>query len=283
MICYMCMILLLQLFTLFMHKLIICSTVFLEKAMMLSIEMDHDDFAASNGWLECWLKRYNVKLAVLCGESAEVPQDVVDDWGKRLPALTEGYDLADIYNADETGLYFRALPNRSMVIKGDPRKGIKTSKEWITVLLACSAASERQTPLVIGKAVNPMCFWGVDKALLPVTYRANRKARASFSQSGWSDSTQGWNHRNATFWCSSTTVAPTPSSSCPTSSSYSFRRIQRHVSSRAMLGSLRQWNSLQEALGPTRPGGDGHSEYCDGAQQESRHNGRHRLAVVGVV
>ncbi|KAK2171458.1 hypothetical protein NP493_1062g00044 [Ridgeia piscesae] len=29
-----------------------------------------------------------------------------------------------------------------MVIKGDPRKGIKTSKEWITVLLACSAASE---------------------------------------------------------------------------------------------------------------------------------------------
>ena len=47
--------------------------------MMLSIEMDHDDFTASNGWLECWLKRYNVKLAVLCGESAEVPQDVVVD------------------------------------------------------------------------------------------------------------------------------------------------------------------------------------------------------------
>jgi len=65
MICYMCMILLPQLFTLFMHKLIICSTVFYEKAMMLSIEMDHDDFAASNGWLECWLKCYNVKLAML--------------------------------------------------------------------------------------------------------------------------------------------------------------------------------------------------------------------------
>ena len=144
--------------------------------MMLSMAMDHDNFTASNGWLECWQKRYSVKLATLSGESAEVPQDVVDDWSKRLPALTEGYVLADIYNADETGLYFRALPSRSMVIKGDPRKGIKTSKDRITVLLACSAAGEKLTPLVIGKAANPRCFRGVDKALIPVTYRSNRKA-----------------------------------------------------------------------------------------------------------
>ncbi|KAI0221817.1 Tigger transposable element-derived protein 4, partial [Lamellibrachia satsuma] len=82
----------------------------------------------------------------------------------------------DIYNADVTGLYYRDLLNRSMVIKGDPRKGIKTSKERITVLLACSAAGEKLTPLVIGKAANPRWFRGVDKALLPVTYRANRKA-----------------------------------------------------------------------------------------------------------
>ena len=57
-------------------------------------------FMASNGWLECWQKQYNVNLATLSGESAEVPQDIVADWSKRLPALTEGYVLADIYNAD---------------------------------------------------------------------------------------------------------------------------------------------------------------------------------------
>ena len=163
-------------FTRFMHKLIICSNVFQEKAMVLSLTMDHDNFTASNGWLECWQKWYNVKLATLLGESAEVPQDVVDDWSKRLTALTEGYALADIYNADDTGLYFRALPSRSMVVKGDPQKGTKTSKDRITVLLACSATGEKLTPLVIGKAANLRCFRGVDKALLPVTYRSNRKA-----------------------------------------------------------------------------------------------------------
>ena len=39
--------------------------------------MDHDDFAASNGWLESQQKWCSVKLGVLSGESAEVPEDVI--------------------------------------------------------------------------------------------------------------------------------------------------------------------------------------------------------------
>ena len=58
---------------------------------MLALEMEHDEFTRSNGWLSRWQIRYNVKLAVLCGEAAEVPQAAVDDWTKRLPALLDGY------------------------------------------------------------------------------------------------------------------------------------------------------------------------------------------------
>ena len=43
--------------------------------------------------MDRWLKRNNVKCATLCGESGDVPQDVVDDWAKRLPTPTEGYAL----------------------------------------------------------------------------------------------------------------------------------------------------------------------------------------------
>lgn len=39
---------------------------------------------------------------------AEVLQDIVADWMMRLPELTTGYALADIYNTNETGLYYRA-------------------------------------------------------------------------------------------------------------------------------------------------------------------------------
>ncbi|KAI0212676.1 Septin-1 [Lamellibrachia satsuma] len=43
-----------------------------EKAMMLSLtlELGHDDFSASNGWLQAWQKRHDFKWAALCGEAA---------------------------------------------------------------------------------------------------------------------------------------------------------------------------------------------------------------------
>ncbi|ESN91598.1 hypothetical protein HELRODRAFT_165651 [Helobdella robusta] len=61
---------------------------------------------------------------------------------------------------NETGLYYRSLPQRSLVLKSDKRKGIKTAKERITVLLACSQTGEKLPPLVIGYAENPRCFKG---------------------------------------------------------------------------------------------------------------------------
>ena len=63
---------------------------------MLSMELGHGDFTASNGWLDSWQKRHNVKLAVLCVESAEVPRYVFDHWSMRLPGLTAVYAPSDI-------------------------------------------------------------------------------------------------------------------------------------------------------------------------------------------
>ena len=54
---------------------------------MLALEMDLDDFSASNGWLQAWQKRHSVKWAALCGEAADVPEDVVAHWATRLPDL----------------------------------------------------------------------------------------------------------------------------------------------------------------------------------------------------
>ena len=38
-----------------------------EKVLLISVELDYDGFSASNGWLESWQKRYDVKFSVLCG------------------------------------------------------------------------------------------------------------------------------------------------------------------------------------------------------------------------
>ena len=148
-----------------------------EWALMYATEFGHSAFTASNGWLEKWQKRHNVRMAVLSGEAADVDASIVSDWSSRLQSMCDGYALRDIFNADETDLFFRALPTRSLAIKGEEAKGGKKSKERVTVLLACSAIGEKLTPLVIGHSTNPRCFRALGRSPnLPVTYTSNRRA-----------------------------------------------------------------------------------------------------------
>lgn len=150
-----------------------------ERAKQYSLELGYESFSASNGWLQRWQTRHNVRMAVLSGEGADVDPTVVSDWKKRLETICEGYELGDIFNADETGLFFRALPNRSLVhaAKGEQANGGKKSKDRVSVLLACSATGEKLTPVVIGRSAKPRCFRGLaTTACLPVDYKSNKRA-----------------------------------------------------------------------------------------------------------
>ncbi len=89
-----------------------------EKALLYSLEMNLDDFTASNGWLHSFQRRNNIKASVLSGESADVPEEQVHDWCLRLSTICDRYEPKDIFNADETGLFYRALPERSLLPKG---------------------------------------------------------------------------------------------------------------------------------------------------------------------
>lgn len=148
-----------------------------EKAKALCEEAGIQDFCASNGWLQKWKKCYNIGAAVLSGESASVDETVVEEWKSRLDRITEGYSLENIFNADETGFFYRLLPKNSLVQKGTEKcSGGKHSKERMTVLLCVSSTGEKLKPLVIGKAAKPRCFKHLDRNSLPVQYFSNRKA-----------------------------------------------------------------------------------------------------------
>ncbi len=146
---------------------------------LLCLEMPHldeNDFSASNGWLESFKRHYNIRGAALSGEAASVNPDTVADWHQRLPSICEGYAPSDIFNADETGLFYRTMPSRSLVQKEDDCKGGKKAKDRITALLACSATGEKLRPLVIGRSDNPQCFRPYEKSALPAEYFSNKKA-----------------------------------------------------------------------------------------------------------
>ncbi|XP_039755819.1 tigger transposable element-derived protein 4-like [Pararge aegeria] len=81
----------------------------------------------------------------------------------------------DIFNADETGLFFKLTPDKTLKFKGEKCVGGKLSKERITVLVAANmSGTEKRKLLVIGKSKNPRCFKNIKQ--LPVTYKANKSA-----------------------------------------------------------------------------------------------------------
>ena len=147
-----------------------------DQAAILASEMGHTDFCASNGWLRSFQQRHGIHHAVLSGEAADVDPNTVSDWSHRLPDICKGFAKEDIFNADETGLFYRTMPNKSMVLKGANTSNGKLAKERVTVLLAASAAGEKLKPLVIGKSANPRCFSRCKRDQLGVVYEANRKA-----------------------------------------------------------------------------------------------------------
>ena len=65
------------------------------------------------------------------------------------------------YNTDETGLFFRALPAKALILKYEKCVGGKHSKETATLLHCASMSGDKEKLLVIGKSARPRAFRGV--------------------------------------------------------------------------------------------------------------------------
>ncbi|UYV78956.1 TIGD6 [Cordylochernes scorpioides] len=100
-------------------KLAINGNILKEKAILLALKMGQDNFEASNGWLEKFKVRRNIAFKRLHGEAGSVDANSVATWkGGIIPSLLAKYSPQDIFNADETELFYKLLPNQTMTIRG---------------------------------------------------------------------------------------------------------------------------------------------------------------------
>ena len=90
-----------------------------------------------------------------------------------LPTILSSYNLADIYNADEFGLFYQALPERSLHLKSEKCVGVKHGKIRSTGMAAANTLGEKLPMFVIGKSAKPWCFCGVRN--VPCRDRAQKK------------------------------------------------------------------------------------------------------------
>lgn len=136
-----------------------------------------DDFKASDGWLERFRTRYGIRFLKISGEKLSSQPELVEPFKQKLMTKINELelDLSQVYNADETGLYWKLLPEKTYVASTErTAPGRKVEKQRIT-FLACTNAtgSHKVKPLVIGKAKNPRCFrnW-----ICPVHYESSNTA-----------------------------------------------------------------------------------------------------------
>lgn len=137
-------------------------------------------FVASKGWFEKFKKRHNLHNIKLRGESASADAIAAKNYPEVLKEIIRngGYCPEQVFNVDETGLYWKRMPDRTFISRDEKSaSGYKVSKERLTLLLGGNASGDfKLKPLLVYMSENPRAFKGLDKKQLPVIWKSNKKA-----------------------------------------------------------------------------------------------------------
>lgn len=124
-----------------------------------------EPFQCTSSWIQRFRARHDIVHGKISGESSSVDPVLTNDWLQNIwPKLREGYSDEDIYNAVETGLFFRLTPDHSL--------------KFNSVLVAANmTGSVKKKLLVIGKSRTPRCSKNIKHMKnLPVDYDSIKKA-----------------------------------------------------------------------------------------------------------
>lgn len=127
------------------------------------------DFLASDGWLRKFKRRHGLRFLKVCSEILSSDTTAITPFVNRFRAKIDEMELTkeQIYNADESALFFKMLPDKTYVAACEKTApGSKIRKERLTFMLCANAeGTHKMKPLVIGKAAKPRCFNGFDNPL----------------------------------------------------------------------------------------------------------------------
>ncbi|GFO06404.1 tigger transposable element-derived protein [Plakobranchus ocellatus] len=149
--------------------------ILVEKAKEFDKRLGDTSFTGSTGWLDRFKSRHGIVMKRICGESAAVCQETTEGWkDTQLKKILEEFSPDDIF-MDETGLFFKCLPNRTLALKGEKGTGGKIPQERITLIVAANMSGTEKLPLLtIGKFQKPRCLKNIKT--LPTEYKASTKA-----------------------------------------------------------------------------------------------------------
>ena len=98
----------------------------------------------------------------MSGERKAVDESVTDAWVQDiLKSKITSYHPKDVFNVDESGLFWKLLPEKTLAFKTEKCFGGNKSKERLTFLVSTNMDGTEKLPVfAIGHSKNPKMFQG---------------------------------------------------------------------------------------------------------------------------
>ena len=136
-----------------------------EGALMTAEALGITRFQASNEWLDCYLLQSPIQPSYkLRGKGDSwLPNNHASAMAN-VSSVSSQCELRNIWNMDESGLFFRTGPIRSYLPASESRSQIRGTefgkyKDTVAIVLAHNADGQHHKPVAyIGSAKNPRCF-----------------------------------------------------------------------------------------------------------------------------
>ncbi|XP_064465488.1 tigger transposable element-derived protein 6-like [Ornithodoros turicata] len=134
----------------------VSDAMLIEKARLFGGKLDvPSTFMYSKGWLHRFKQRHGLRRFILQGESDSVDHQAVDVGRGTLRSTLGGFAHDDVYNLDETSLFYKLGPSTT---------------------LSTPAGTDKRQPVVTGKSKRPRCFGMTFDPAVYCDYYSNRKA-----------------------------------------------------------------------------------------------------------
>ena len=94
----------------------------------------------------------------IAGEEGDVSPQTIDHSNEIVKERTKSYSPRDAWNEDETGCFWKAIPEKSLFQKGKRCRGGKNAKRGMTAAFFVKTEPEKKCLIVIRSSTLPRCF-----------------------------------------------------------------------------------------------------------------------------
>ena len=113
------------------HNFPISGSMLLTKANDF-VKMYGIDGKINSSWIDRWKvwHMHAISFKPFHGEASSVNVAIAAEWMKfKVPAILNAFPPQNVFNVDETALFWKMLPNRTMSYRQEQVKGGKVSKD----------------------------------------------------------------------------------------------------------------------------------------------------------